>query len=467
MITGNISDYEKQLVQVLAKNQEVIPKIAETLLDDDFSNTFYSNVYKAEKELFESKEDINDVNLLLKLKENNIPFSADDIKLILEDTPVALPSKIAEVIRQASVERKVLELQNTIGLELKENQDTLSVIGNTKKRLEELGQRLIPVEEVSKEEELRRYSEIWTSEEEIKANCIKTPYKMLSYYLDGGYQAGLITVGARTGIGKTVVATQSVYEACEEDKSVLFFSLEMPKEKIYQKLVAMKAGLLLNEMRPQKGRSEETLEKIRWATQEALKWKLTIISKEEVTLELIKSMVLQAKQKKEGVDLVVIDYLQLISTKGLKYGTRQEAVAEMSRSCKILSMALDIPIMILVQLNRHDKNDSDDRLPTKEDIKESGAIASDSDVIILIHRKYDDDSTDKKALIILDKNRYGQANKKIKVRNVLEKGQFVDIEEETTENLDENNSVEWGNIEDIAENTTDFTDEDLETIFDD
>ena len=98
MITGNISDYEKQLVQVLAKNQEVIPKIAETLLDDDFSNTFYSNVYKAEKELFESKEDINDVNLLLKLKENNIPFSADDIKLILEDTPVALPSKIAEVI---------------------------------------------------------------------------------------------------------------------------------------------------------------------------------------------------------------------------------------------------------------------------------------------------------------------------------------------------------------------------------
>lgn len=173
MITGNISDYEKQLVQVLAKNQEVIPKIAETLLDDDFSNTFYSNVYKAEKELFESKEDINNVNLLLKLKENNIPFSADDIKLILEDTPVALPSKIAEVIRQASVERKVLELQNTIGLELKENQDTLSVIGNTKKRLEELGQRLIPVEEVSKEEELRRYSEIWTSEEEIKANCIK------------------------------------------------------------------------------------------------------------------------------------------------------------------------------------------------------------------------------------------------------------------------------------------------------
>lgn len=469
MISGNVVDYEKQLVQSLTNNQEIIPKIAETLLDDDFSNLFYSNVYKAEKELFESKENINDVNLLMKLKQNNVSFTTDDIKFLFEDTPVALPTKIAEVIRSASVERSVLELQNTIGLDLKENQDTLSVIGNAKKKLEELGQRLIPIEEVSKEELLKSYCNIWTSEEEIKTNCIKTPYKMLSYYLDGGYQTGLITVGARTGIGKTVVATQSVYEACEDGKSVLLFSLEMPAEKIYQKLVAMKAGLLLNEMRPQKGRSEETLEKIRWATEEVLKWKLTIISKEEVTLELIKSMVLQAKQKKEGLDLVVIDYLQLISTKGLKYGTRQEAVAEMSRTCKILSMALDIPIMILVQLNRHDKNDSDDRLPTKEDIKESGAIASDSDVIILIHRKYDDDSTDKKALIILDKNRYGQSNKKIKVRNVLEKGKFVDIEEEnntTEENSDE--KIDWGNIEDIAEDTNsmDFTDDDLKDIFD-
>ena len=95
----------------------------------------------------------------------------------------------------------------------------------------------------------------------------------------------------------------------------------------------------------------------------------------------------------------------------------------------MLAKQLIVPILVVAQLNRESKDD-EDRLPSKADIRESAAIAADSNIVIIIHRKYRDTSDDPKALFILDKNRNGPADKKIQVRCILDRGLFQDLSEE-------------------------------------
>ena len=177
-------------------------------------------------------------------------------------------------------------------------------------------------------------------------------------------------------------------------------------------------------------------------------------------MEHINAICQQKAQSSIGVDLIIIDYLGLISTKGMRKSNRQEIVAEISRGCKLLSRKVGCSVMVLAQLNRESKDDAEDRIPTKADIKESGAIASDSDVVLVIHRKTNDDSTDPKGLIILDKHRGGPSDKKIQVRCVLEKNIFQDIkgsvEEESSENTNNDTTSEWANPNDVVE--SDFSD---------
>lgn len=128
--------------------------------------------------------------------------------------------------------------------------------------------------------------------------------------------------------------------------------------------------------------------------------------------------------------------------------------------------------MILVQLNREQKGDDEERIPSKADIRESAAIAADSDVIIIIHRKYRDDSADPKALLILDKNRGGPSDRMIQVRCVLEKNIFQDVKgnqsNDSVSESDDSSSDEWGQVEDLVDDSQDTSDDDyLSDIFSD
>lgn len=154
--------------------------------------------------------------------------------------------------------------------------------------------------------------------------------------------------------------------------------------------------------------------------------------------------------------MIIIDYIQLISTTGLGSRNRQEQIAEISRNLKILAKQLKVPIMVVAQLNRESKDD-EDRLPSKADIRESAAIAADSNIVIIIHRKYRDTSDDPKALFILDKNRNGPSDKKVQVRCMLDRALFQDLSEEKVKEKEETKT------EDIFENeeTLDSFDDDL------
>jgi replicative DNA helicase len=156
------------------------------------------------------------------------------------------------------------------------------------------------------------------------------------------------------------------------------------------------------------------------------KSKLKIDTNPHVTIEHIKRTAIKQAQTEDGLDFIIIDYLQLISNEGKR--SRQEEIADISRSLKILAKELNIPIMVLVQLNRERRGDEEDQTPKIYDIRESGAVAQDSNVVILIHRDMgeDDEVIDPKATFIIAKNRQGEANKYITVRTRLESSLFID-----------------------------------------
>ena len=195
--------------------------------------------------------------------------------------------------------------------------------------------------------------------------------------------------------------------------------------------------------------------------------KLFIEEDPRVTVETIKRKSIEIAQSDNGLDFVVIDYLQLIQNEGKK--SRQEAVAEVSRNMKILAKELNVPVMVLVQLNREKKeDDGSENMPKMYEIRESGAIAQDSNIVILIHRDLDKDeeAVDKKATFIIAKNRQGQANKFISVRSRLDCSLFIDDNEKGQEVL---NTLENSLKEDSKfEETTDVfgTQSDMNSGFD-
>lgn len=285
----------------------------------------------------------------------------------------------------------------------------------------------------------------------------------LNKYTSGWQSQQLITIGARTGVGKTVFAIMSAVAAARAGKSVLFFSLEMPHSEIIDRIVACMSGVSITKLKQGKVTDEEK-GYIQKAQEEFKELKITVDTDPKATVDSIRAKAFKAAQSPTGLDIIILDYLQLITPSG-KYSNRQEAVSDMSRNMKLTAKALDIPIMVLVQLNRAKGDEEDDKLPTLDNIRESGAIAMDSDIVILLHRDVTQDDTTPPTLVILEKNRNGESNKIIRCHSNLECSLFREIkrEKETSERLTEE---EMEDLEDDID-LSDFEDLDDDIDLDD
>lgn len=233
----------------------------------------------------------------------------------------------------------------------------------------------------------------------------------------------------------TVFAIMSAVAAARSGKSVLFFSLEMGNAEIIDRIVACMSGVSMTKLK--QGRlTEEEMGLVSKAQQEFKELKIIIDTDPKATVDSIRSKAFKAAQSPSGLDIIILDYLQLITPVG-RYSSRQEAVSDMSRNMKLTAKALNVPIMVLVQLNRAKGDEEDDKMPTLDNIRESGAIAMDSDIVILLHRDVVQDDTTPQTIIILEKNRNGESKKAIRCHSNLECSLFREIkrEKETSQRL--------------------------------
>lgn len=274
----------------------------------------------------------------------------------------------------------------------------------------------------------------------------------LNRYTTGWLPGQMITVGARTGVGKSIFAVNCAIAAAKAGKSVLFFSLEMGEDEIKDRMISSTTGVSLNALK--QGRISDDDRKVLEQEKDDLnRMKIQIDIDPKVTVDSIRARALRRAQSPEGLDFIVIDYLQLITPVG-RFTSRQEAVADISRNVKLLAKQLGIPIMVLVQVNRESKDD-ENPIPKLHQVRESGAIAQDSDIVILLHREEATDDTTPHTLILLEKNRNGEAQKTIRCHSNLECSLFREVQRDRNLNPelseDEENSLnQYSEDEDLS-----------------
>lgn len=281
--------------------------------------------------------------------------------------------------------------------------------------------------------------------------------------ITGGWKPGqLITVGAGTGVGKSVFAINCAVSAAFAKSSVMFFSLEMSREQIEDRIFASTTSIPMHRLK--QGALTEDQKSTLSAQMEAMKdWKLVIDTEPNTTVDGIRAKALRQAQSPEGLDFIIVDYLQLITPSG-RFSSRQEAVADISRNMKLLAKYLEVPIMVLVQMKRKDEADQT-TLPTLDQIRESGAIAQDSDIVLLLHREPAPDDTTPHTLVIIDKHRDGQNKVHVRCHSNLECSLFREVTrvkdvEERLENSEEDEHAAFDDL-DLDEFDSHFAGDDI------
>ena len=275
------------------------------------------------------------------------------------------------------------------------------------------------------------------------ARGIPTGFPTLDKHLRGWQPGNTIIVGARTGVGKSVCAVDFALAAASAGASVLFFSMEMTEQEVATRLVSSLTGVFISKI--QSGNlSDSEMAQLKDAWSKVKSLNIRVDTEQNASMQYIRSEASRLAKSPTGLDLIIIDYLGLIKYQGAMKADKQNQVAEISRELKELAMTMQIPIIILAQLDNRLRGDEAEQEPTLAHIRESGAIANDSNVIILLHRKKDDtrEPYEIPTKFIIEKNRNGSKGA-FKCHSFLFCSRFVEIPEQAPSTDVEKLQAEW------------------------
>lgn len=221
-------------------------------------------------------------------------------------------------------------------------------------------------------------------------------------HLTGGLEGGDVTViGARPSVGKTALVTQMISYACSHKKHVGYYSLEMSKSQVYDRFISLLSGIDLGHLRNATSFLNDDRDKFNRANEIFSQYNLDIVTSKTKASDIMMSA------RHRGYDLIVVDYLQLIKPEKNYSGNRSTEVGTISRALKELSSSLDVPVILVSQLNRAVES-RDTKEPTMADLRESGDIEQDASIIVLMWNT-SEDHVHKGAK--LEKNRNGKLGK--------------------------------------------------------
>nr|WP_164541043.1 replicative DNA helicase [Streptomyces abyssomicinicus] len=212
-----------------------------------------------------------------------------------------------------------------------------------------------------------------------------TGYRGFDSLTNGLHPGQMVIVAGRPAMGKSTVALDLArHAAFMEDRQVVFFSLEMSEIEIGQRVISAEAGVALDHIRS--GRmSEDSWARVAGISERMDTERLLVDDRPGLSLTQIKAAARRVQQRL-GLDLVVVDYLQLVRSPGRRAENRQVEVAETSRNIKLMAKELEIPVVVLAQLNRGPEQRQDKR-PVLSDLRESGSLEQDADLVVLLHRE--------------------------------------------------------------------------------
>ena len=236
-----------------------------------------------------------------------------------------------------------------------------------------------------------------------KSNSISTGYKELDESL-GGFKPGeLIIIAGRPGMGKTTFAINLIKNMCYANKRVAMFSLEMSESSLASKIVSFESNVLLKKILNHKLDSKDW-EKVSFSTPKFKKYNLLIDDSSYVNVSTIEEEI----SKIENIDIIFVDYLQLIVSDALIGANRVLEVAKITRNLRAIAKGRNIPIVVLSQLSRANESRVDKR-PMLSDLRDSGSIEQDADKVLFLYRPgyYSEKEDPNECELIIAKNRCG------------------------------------------------------------
>ena len=408
---------EQAVLGSALKDSASVGEAAELISPGDFYFTANRYVFEAIMDLFNENKPIDFVTVSETLKINGKLDAAGGIEY-LKKLSVSVPTTqhvkyYSDIIKEKAVTRELIKSANSISKMAYDEQDPLSRL------LERSQQMIFDVLSSKENNSLVHISDILqTSYDTMAKNAenkggitgIPTGFDELNKRTGGFHGGELIIIAGRPGMGKSTFAVNiAEYVSIHLGKTVAIFNLEMPKEQIVNRILCSQA--LVSNGRVRTGTMEmEDWEKICDVADTIAKSPMYIDDSASITVSQIRAKCRRLKQTK-NLEMVVIDYLQLMQGSG-RSDNRQQEISEISRSLKVLAKELDIPVIALSQLKRESESQKGKK-PILSDLRESGAIEQDADMVMFLFRNYyysKDPAEKDLAECIIAKNRSGETD---------------------------------------------------------
>ncbi len=370
----------------------------------DFYQKEHGMIYEAIAQLWSDKKTIDVVTVADQLSKNwnleaigGIDYLYELAAFLISTSPCVEYSKI---VKEKSLLRQVLKVCQQITWDAYEQKDTVEIFDSIEKRIYDLTQsqiwdNILSIEEILKNR-IEDYMEIVDHPENFNANKVNSWYSKIDEMLTGFKPGELIILAARPSMWKTAFALNVLTNvALEQKKSVAMLSLEMSKESIVDRIMSEVSWVPMYKISKWNldnadfAQMGEAMEKLSTAN-------IFLDDKAWITVPVLKSKLRKLKIEKKQLDLVIIDYLQLMHSTVSWWVNRVQEISEISRWLKELAKELWVPIMALSQLSRAVEQRVDKK-PQLSDLRESGSIEQDADSVLMLHREeYYDPDTDRK-----------------------------------------------------------------------
>jgi len=418
-IPNNI-EAEQSVIGAMLLSKYALQKAIETLTTDSFFLDKHKKLYNAIKDLAAKEVAIDITTLTSELKDKNILNEVGGVEYlteILELTPTAANvDHYIKIVEDKSILRTLIDEATEIATLGYTNEFSVS------ETLDKAESKILNVVKNRKSSEFKQMPEVLSEFQENleklannkgKISGTPTGFYDLDKLTDGFHSNELIIIAARPAMGKTALAlNMATNVALKSKKSVIIFTLEMRAEQLASRMIASLGQIDAKKL--QNGSLDtKDWQRVNEAMSQLAETNIYIDDSPGVTIGDIKAKSRRIASQDENLGMILIDYLTLINSMGKYAGNRQQEVSEISRALKTLALELKIPVVTLAQLSRTVEQREDKR-PVLSDLRESGSIEQDADVVAFIYRddyyheasKIDDNMS--KTEIIVRKNRSGR-----------------------------------------------------------
>jgi len=412
-------DAEKSLLGAVLIDEETLADISEHVTAKDFYEKRHAIIYAGMMRLYEKHKPVDLLTLTDELKRKNeieiIGGSAYLTELTNYVPTSAHAEAYAELVAQKAVRRRLIKASGEIS-ELGYNEET-----TTQELLEKAEAELFSVSDQSLKQDLISIESILTESfdrmEELHRNKgtlrgIRTGYRDLDTMTAGLQRSDLIVLAARPAMGKTTLVTNLAYNVATVAKQpVLFFSLEMSKEQLVDRMLSDASGVDAWNIRTG-NLSDDDFSKISEAMGEMAEAPIFIDDTPGVSVLEIRTKARRAAHE-QPLGLIIVDYLQLMQSSHRSDGNRVQEVSEISRGLKLIARELNVPVIALSQLSRSVESRSP-QIPQLADLRESGSIEQDADIVMFIYREaYYNPETERENItdLFIAKHRNGPTGK--------------------------------------------------------